>query len=190
MDGQVRWVRKVGLVGRSGRLGLEGSQFKTVTRVGIGQHIAVLYFSVIWVVKYSTRWEPHIWGWQIVNGAVEAKNGQFASRFLQNVHVDMDSGKYFFFRSHFSLFQPQNLAVFGGHGQFSGNPVPQVGFAGNPVLLRNALIEPQILQSKCSEQLCRILGSSQLEPKIRKIDQMVSGVQLNCVFEGLKMAQK
>ena len=101
------------------------------------QHIAVLYFSVIWVVKYSTRWEPHIWGWQIVNGAVEAKNGQFGSRFLQNVRVHMDLGKDFFFRSHFSLFQPQNLAVFGGHGQFSGNPVPQVGFAGNPVLLRN-----------------------------------------------------
>ena len=102
----------------------------------------------------------------------------------------MDSGKDFFFRSHFSLFQPQNLAVFGGHGQFSGNPVPQVGFAGNPVLLRNALIEPQILQSKCSEQLCRILGSSQLEPRIRKFGQMVSEVKLNCVFQGLKMAKK
>ena len=54
----------------------------------------------------------------------------------------------------------------------------------------SALIEPQILQSKCSEQLCRILGSSQLEPRIRQFGQMVSEVKLNCVFQGLKMAKK
>ena len=54
----------------------------------------------------------------------------------------------------------------------------------------SALIEPQILQSKCSEQLCRILGSSQLEPRIRKFGQMVSEVKLNCAFQGLKMAKK
>ena len=73
---------------------------------------------------------------------------------------------------------------------------PKLGFyrVGTPIsefqIWGSALIEPQILQSKCSEQLCRILGSSQLEPRIRKFGQMVSEVKLNCVFQGLKMAKK
>ena len=45
-------------------------------------------------------------------------------------------GKTFFSQSFFT-FLATKFSRFGGHGQFSGNPVPQVGFAGNPVLLRN-----------------------------------------------------
>ena len=54
----------------------------------------------------------------------------------------------------------------------------------------SALIEPQILQSKCSEQLCRILGSSQLEPRIRQSWPNGLRGQTKLRFSGVKNGQK
>ena len=97
-----------------------------------GQHIAVLYFSVIWVVKYSTRWEPPIGGWQIVNGAVEAKNGQFWSRFLQNVRVNMDPEKKLFFWELIFTFFSTKFGFFWGTSPNFRNPGSTGEFFRNP----------------------------------------------------------
>ena len=49
------------------------------------QHIAMLYFSVLWMLKYSIGWRPSIWGGQIVSAIAEAVLDISLPIFLQNV---------------------------------------------------------------------------------------------------------
>ena len=76
----------------------------------------------------------------------------------------MDSGKDFFWHS-FSLFWPQNLAVFGGHGQFSGFAVlPRMDQFSNTrmVVSNQKVLQERLIQLKESDAVCCRLCQSAL----------------------------